>query len=127
VPHIEVSTFLLRWLLAPIVLLWAYHMVQRRSADTVGPKRLATLLQTTLVLVLWVVAYVFVRYRVDDRWLAAAALAIVGLAVWQRRRLFPYRLRCARCGRPLALQRILFRGSNECETCDPAQERKEPS
>lgn len=118
-PTTVISQFLLRWLLAPIVLLWAYHLWQRRFAESVGRKREASLLLTGLMLALWVVAYIFARYRLADLWLAPAASALVALAIWQRRRLFPYRLTCAQCGKPLSAERVLFRGSNACSACDP--------
>ncbi len=120
-----VSQFLLRWLLVPIVALWAYHLLQRRQAYEPGPKRMATLLLTALAMALWVASYLFVRYRFDDLLLLPVAAVLAGIAIWQRKAVLPYRLTCVRCGRPLSAGRILFQGSNECETCAPAREKED--
>ena len=118
-PETVVARFLLKWLLVPVLLLWGYHLAQRRFAETVGAKRMATLYLTGLLLAAWVAAYAFVRLGVPDVWLPAIAVAAVAVIVWQRRHVFPYRLRCASCAKPLGLQRILFRGDNTCERCAP--------
>jgi hypothetical protein len=118
-PETDVARFLLKWMLVPVLLLWAYHLAQRRYAETVGAKRMATLLLTVLVLVAWLAVYAFLRLGVSDIWLLALAAAVIAVAVWQRRRLFPYRLRCAQCARPLGIERILFRGDNTCQKCAP--------
>ncbi len=123
----NVSQFLLRWLLVPIVALWAYHLLQRRQAYEPGPKRMATLLLTGLLLALWVVSYLFVRFRFHDLALIPVAAALAGVAIWQRKVVLPFRLRCVRCGKPLSAGRILFQGSNECETCAPAREKEDRS
>jgi hypothetical protein len=118
-PETLVARFLLKWILIPVVLLWVYHLAQRRFAATVGAKRIASMYLTGLLLTAWVVIYAFVRLGVPDVWLPAVAVAAVGLTVWQRKRVFPYRLRCASCAKPLGLLRILFRGDNTCESCSP--------
>jgi len=119
-PETVVARFLLKWMLVPILLLWAYHLAQRRFSATVGAKRMATLLVTLLLLAAWVVVYVFVRLGLGDVYLLVVAAAVVAVGVRQRRKLFPYRTRCPACGRPLGLERILFRGDNRCEACSPA-------
>lgn len=120
-----VARFLLKWMLVPVLLLWGYHLAQRRYAETVGAKRMATLFLTLVVLAAWLVVYAFLRLGVSDVWLLALAAAVAAVLVWQRRRLLPYRLRCAQCSRPLGLERILFRGDNRCEACAPAESRTE--
>ena len=119
-PETVVTQFLLKWMLVPILLLWAYHLAQRRFSATVGVKRMATLLVTLLLLAAWVVVYVLVRLGLGDVYLLVVAAAVVAVGVWQRRKLFPYRTSCAACGRPLGIERILFRGDNRCEACSPA-------
>jgi hypothetical protein len=119
-PETIVARFLLQALLVPVLLLWGYHLAQRRFVDTVGVKRMATLLVTVLLLAAWLAVYVFIRLAIRDVFLVALAAAVAAVAVWQRRRLFPYRLRCAQCSRPLGLRRILFHGNNLCGTCNPA-------
>ena len=120
-PETAVARSLLKWMLVPVLLLWGYHLAQRRYAATVGAKRMATLFLTALVLAAWVAVYAFIRLVVRDIFLLAVAAAVIAVAVWQRRSLFPYRARCVQCSRPLGLERILFRGDNRCEACDPAK------
>jgi hypothetical protein len=120
-----VARFLLKWMLVPVLLLWAYHLAQRRFSATVGPKRMATMLVTLLLLAAWVVIYVFIRLGLPDIYLPVVAAAVIAVAVWQRRSLFPYRARCVQCSRPLGIGRILFHGNNLCEACDPADRSKE--
>ena len=105
-PETIVARFLLKWMLVPVLLLWAYHLAQRRYAETVGAKRAATLYLTLLLLVAWVAIYAFVRLGLGDVFLLVPAAAVVAVAVWQRRKLFPYRTRCAQCSRPLGLERV---------------------
>ena len=124
-PETAVARFLLKWMLAPVLLLWAYHLAQHRYAASVDAKRMATLLLTLLVLGAWLVVYAFLRLGVSDVFLPALAAAVAAVAFWQRRRLLPYRLRCAKCSRPLGLERILFRGDNRCETCAPVDRDRE--
>ena len=104
-PDTVVARFLLKWMLVPVLLLWAYHLAQRRYSATVGAKRMATLLVTLLLLAAWVAVYVFVRLGLADIWLLAIAATAVAAGVWQRRKLFPYRTSCAACGRPLGIAR----------------------
>jgi len=79
-PETVVTRFLLKWMLVPILLLWACHLAQRRFSATVGAKRMATLLATLLLLAAWVAIYVFVRLGLPDIWLLAIAAAIVAWA-----------------------------------------------
>ncbi len=114
-----VSSLLQKILLAPIVGLWAFHMYQRRFKDAAVRKRIATLGLTAVLIAGWVVAYLFQRYSVGDRWLVLVAAGAVALVIWQRKLMLPFRSRCARCGRRLGLSRILSWDSNTCEACEP--------
>lgn len=125
-PETAVARFLLKWMLVPVALLWGYHLAQRRFADTAGAKRYATMYLTGLLLAAWVAVYAFLRLGVPDAWLAAVAAAAIAVGAWQRRRIFPYRLRCAGCARPLGLTRILFRGDNRCAACAPDEKETRP-
>ena len=125
-PETVVARFLLKWMLVPLVLLWGYHLAQRRFAGTVGMKRLATMYLTGLLLAAWVAIYAFVRLGVPDIWLPAVAVVVIAVAAWQRRTILPYRLRCASCAKPLGVLRILVRGDNTCETCSPDDKETPP-
>jgi hypothetical protein len=118
-PEHAVARFILKWMLVPVALLWLYHLAQRRHAETAGAKRYATLYLTGLLLAAWVLVYAFLRLGIPDPWLALVAAAIVAVAAWQRRRVFPWRLGCAACAKPLDIGRILFRGDNRCAACAP--------
>ena len=115
----SVSLFLLRWLLVPVVALWGVHMLQRRHAETVGRKRFATLFLTAALIAAWIAAWFFVRFGVRDIFLVPVAGLLVALLAWQHRVFFPFRLRCARCGKALSFRRILHHESNLCDTCEP--------
>lgn len=115
----SVSMFLLRWLLVPVIALWAVHMLQRRHASVAGRKRYATLFLTALLIAGWIAAWFFVRYRVRDIFLVPVAALAVAVVAWKHRVFLPFRLRCARCGKKLTVTRILNYESNLCGTCDP--------
>ncbi len=116
-----ISSLLQKILLVPMVGLWIFHLYQRRFKDAAVQKRLATLGLTAILIGAWVAAWLFERYAVADRWLVAVAGAAVGVLVWQRRLLLPFRSRCVRCGNKLGMVRMLSWDSNTCEACEPAE------
>ena len=118
----SVSFFLQRWLLIPIVALWALHLSQRRFAAVVGRKRHATLFLTSILIVIWIVSWFFTRFAVPDILLVPVAALAAAIVVWQRKVFFPIRLRCGGCRAPLSITRILYRESNLCERCEPEKE-----
>jgi len=115
----SVSFFLQRWLLIPIVALWALHLSQRRFAAVVGRKRHATLALTSILIVIWIVSWFFARFTVPDIFLVPVAALAAAIVVWQRKVFFPIRLRCGGCRAPLSITRILYHESNLCEACEP--------
>ena len=117
-----VSIFLQRYLLVPIVAVWIYHLSQRRRYATGERKRRATLYFSLLLIGVWGVAFLFARYGVRDIFLVPIAVAAAAIALSQRQFLFPYRLRCARCGKRLPLQRVLFLDADTCPECEPDRE-----
>ena len=125
--HAAVSIFLQRYLLVPIVALWIYHLSQRKRYATGEQKRRATLYLTLLLIGVWGVAFLFARYGVRDIFLVPIAIAALAVALSQRRFLFPYRLRCARCGKWLPPRRILFLDANTCPECEPDREPQKES
>ena len=118
----NVSLFLLRWLLIPVVALWAVHMLQRRHAAVVGRKRYATLFLTAVMIAIWIVAWFFVRAAVRDIFLIPVAALAAALVAWQRRVFLPFRLTCESCATHLPARRILFFESNRCEACEKEKE-----
>jgi hypothetical protein len=117
-----ISIFLQRYLLVLIVAVWIYHLSQRRRYATGERKRRATFYFTILLIGTWAVAFLFARYAVRDIFLVPLAVVASWVAIAQRRRLFPYRLRCASCGKPLPLRRVLFHDANTCPACEPDKE-----
>ena len=113
-----ISTLLMKILLVPMVALWAFHLFQRRFKEAGERKRIATLSLTVVVIGAWVAAWLFTRYGIDDTYLIAVAALAAAVVVWQRRLMLPYRLRCARCGKPLTITRVLNHDSNTCEACE---------
>ena len=120
-----VSTFLTRYLLVPIVLVWVYHLSQRRYISAGEGKRNATLYLTIVLLAVWALSWLLAHFSLQDLYLIPIAFFTVVLLVWQRRLVFPYRLHCVRCGGLLSASRVLFFDSNACETCQPSSEEGE--
>jgi hypothetical protein len=120
-----VSSFLQRYLLLPIVLVWVYHLFQRRYLSVGLGKRNATLYLTLVLLAVWALAWLLSEFSLQDLYLVPIAFFTLALLVWQRRSIFPYRLRCARCGRALSASRVFFFDSNTCERCEPSPKEGE--
>jgi len=114
-----------RYLLVPIVIVWVYHLIQRRYREEGRRKKDATLYLTFALLGVWVLVYLLARFSLEDLYLVPIAFFLLVVLVWQRAAVFPYRLRCARCGAPLSVSRILFYDSNTCETCEPLAGERE--
>jgi len=114
-----ISARLLNILLVPIVALWALHLYQRKFRDAGARKRAATLSLTLVVICAWAAAWLFNRFSVPDAWLVVVAGAAAAVIAWQHRRMLPFRLRCARCGKAVSVDRILGLDSNICEACEP--------
>jgi len=110
---------MLRILLVPIVAVWVYHLLQRRWREMGSRKRAASLYLTLVLLGVWMLTYAIARFRLEDLYLVPLCFAAIVILVWQKKAIFPFRLRCARCGQPLSVTRILFLDSNACDTCEP--------
>ena len=113
------SVLLQKILLAPIIGLWALHLFQRKYKDAGAQKRNATLLLTLILIGGWAAAWLFSRYGVGDEWLVLVAAGAVGVVVWQRRLMLPFRRCCVQCGKPLSMIRMFSWDSNKCEACEP--------
>ena len=117
-----VSAFFKNYLLIPIVLVWIYHLLQRRHLSVGAGKREATLYLTLVLLGVWALTWALSKFSLQDLYLVPIGFFTLALLVWQRRVIFPYRLRCVRCSRPLSASRVFFFDSNTCETCEPFRE-----
>ncbi len=112
------------YILVPLLAVWAYHLGLRKYAEVGKRKRMASLLAAVLLIVIWGVSYFFLQYGVEDLWLVPVFALAAALFFWQRKRFFPYRLRCASCGAPLPFAKILFFDSNACNACDPPKPKE---
>ena len=109
----------------PIVAVWIYHLVQRRTRERGVRKRNATLYITIVLLAVWALVYLLARFSLDDLYLVPIAFFAAVVMVWQRSALFPFRARCARCGASLSASRIFLYDSNTCDACEPNLEKGE--
>ena len=121
----SISTFLQRYLLVPIVAVWVYHLLQRRHLEDGRQKSNATLYLTIVLLAVWALTWLLSKFSLPDLYLIPIAFFALVLLVWQRRAIFPYRLRCVRCGLPLSVSRVFLYDSNTCETCEPSRKQGE--
>lgn len=122
--HTAVARFLMKFMLAPIVVVWAFHLAQRKYPWVGEGKRMATMLISVLILALWAVFYCFITFQIDDVFLIPAFLAAAAVAGWKRKAFFPYRLGCVSCRAPLPIKKILFFDSNACDACDPPKPKE---
>jgi hypothetical protein len=120
VDHNAVSRALLAVLLVPILILWVYHLAQRRFREEGAAKRSASMQLTLLLIAVWIVAFGLRRYHVDDVFLLPAVVAAAIILIARRRVMLPYRARCVRCRAPLPLKTILFTDANACAACEPS-------
>jgi hypothetical protein len=124
VAHTAISRFLTQYMLVPMVAIWVYHLAQRKYAQGGERKRLASMTITVLIMGLWIISYLFLRFKVEDLFLLLVFLPAAGLTVWQKKLFFPFRLTCAACRAPLPLRKILFLDSNACDACDPPKHKE---
>ncbi len=125
--HTAVSQLLQRVLLVPILLLWGYHLAQRKYKEEGQRKRGATLLLTLLLVGVWAAAFFLRRFGIDDVFLSPVAVVAAIILVAGRRTLLPYRLRCVRCGAPLSARTVFFIDSNACGSCEPIGQQGSPA
>jgi hypothetical protein len=116
------TLFLQKNLFYLLLAVLALNLFQRRYQKLAEKKRFATLYLSMLVLAWMILVIVVAQLRWPDWLIIPFTLALAGVGVAFRRRVFPFRLRCARCGGSLEGKRILFYDSNLCERCDPPAE-----
>jgi 8-oxo-dGTP diphosphatase len=119
----QAALFLQKYLFYLLLGVLALNLFQRRYQKLSERKRFATLYLAMLVLSWMILVIVLLHFGWPDWLLVPFTLAPVAVGVIFRRHVFPFRLRCARCGRSLESGRILFYDSNVCERCDPPQEQ----
>ena len=104
-------------LLALLVIVLGFNLVQRRHLNHGEKKRFASLGIAGLLLILVAGSAAVDRLRGSD-WILLFPLAISGfLAYGYRHRLFLFRRSCSECGRPLELKQVLFYDKSHCTLC----------
>lgn len=113
-----VAAVLGRYLYYLLMAILVLNLVQRKHMATGRNKRLATLYMAVAVLAFMAASLGIARLSRSDLLLVPAAAALGVLVFLNRGRLFPFRLRCRRCGARLDMDRILYHDSNRCADCD---------
>jgi fatty acid desaturase len=113
-----VTSFLNRFLYYPVVLIFVLNLLQRRHLKEGTSKRLATLYIGIGLLALWGYTYLSNRLALGDLYLIPVIIVIIGVCIFFRRHVFPFRLFCERCGQRLHLREFFYIDSNRCSTCE---------
>ena len=117
-----ITLFLQKNLFYLLLAVLALNLFQRRYQKLSEKKRYATLYLAMLVLAWMILVIVVVAFHWPEWLLVPMTLALAAVGVVFRRHTFPFRFRCARCGKQLEGKRIMFFDSNTCESCDPQSE-----
>lgn len=107
------------WVFIAILLV---NVLQRRHQATAEKKRFATLYLGIAAFFFYTSAQALVMYELSPYYFVPVAALIVGVVYHYREHTFPFRLHCARSGKLLNLETILFRDSNilpESENGEP--------
>ena len=112
-----VSLFLSRYLYYPVVLIFLFNLLQRRYKGEGQNKRLATLLLGSMILALWALSFLFLRFSIPDIFLLSAPAVFAVLIAVFRDKLLPFRLHCEVCGKRLPLKTVVSVDSNLCGVC----------
>jgi hypothetical protein len=122
---ISALTEILPW---AVITVLAFNMTQRRFMAVGVGKRFATFQIGALLAALWAATLVLEHFRLPDLLLVPVIALLAVIAVARRRSIFPHRLKCAACGAPLPLARILYHDEPRCASCaDSSGDAKEPS
>ncbi len=119
---VAVTSFLNRFLYYPVVLIFALNLLQRRHVREGASKRLATLYIGIGLLALWGYTFLSNLLALDDLYLIPVIIVIIGVCIFFRGHVFPFRLFCERCGKLLRLREFLYVDSNRCSICDAPKE-----
>ena len=117
-----VTSFLNRFLYYPVALIFVLNLLQSRHVREGTSKRFATLYIGIGLLALWGYTFLSNRFALDDLYLIPVVIVIIGLCIFFRGHVFPFRLFCKKCGQRLHLREFLYVDSNRCSTCDVPKE-----
>ena len=114
-----INVFIAEKILYLLMAVLLVNIIQRRHHKYAQKKRLATLYIGMLILGFMVGTVLIVYFELPDILVIPLAAALAGIGYRYRSKVFPFRLKCSRCGRSLSGKRILFFDSNTCEKCEP--------
>ena len=117
-----VTSFLNRFLYYPVVLIFVLNLLQRRHVREGTLKRFATLYIGFGLLALWGYTFLANRLALDDLYLIPVVIVIIGVCIFFRGHVLPFRLFCEKCGQRLHFREFLYVDSNRCSTCDVPKE-----
>ncbi|NBB91091.1 MAG: hypothetical protein GVY23_07785 [Spirochaetes bacterium] len=113
------------WIFIGILLV---NVLQRRHQETAEKKRFATLYLGIAAFFVYTGAQALIMYELSPYYFVPILALIVGVVYYYREHTFPFRLRCARSGKLLNFETILFRDSNilpEAENGDSPSDPKD--
>ena len=110
----------------PFVLLGVlgFNLVQMLFKSGWNRKRFATFYMTCLVGALCVISILFVKYGINDLVLIPLWIVAIVIPIVRRKDFFPFSIKCASCGKPLSLRRILFVEPSLCPDCESKEAEK---
>ena len=85
-------------------------------------KRFATLYIGIGLLALWGYTFLANHFSLGDLYLIPVIIVIIGVCIFFRSHVFPFRLFCEKCRRRLDFREFLYVDSNRCSTCDVLKE-----
>jgi hypothetical protein len=116
-----VTTFVSENIIYLLLAVLVVNMLQRRYQKYAQMKRLATLYIAILILALMVGTVLIVYLDLPDIIFLPLLAVLILIGYRFRKKVFPFRLNCRKCGERLAGKRILFYDSNTCEKCEPSE------
>lgn len=109
---------LYRFVFTLLIVRLAVTLYQRRYNLNGGIKRMAGLYQSLVLGALYGVVSAIRVKGLGDQYIYGAILFVVVLFILLRKRFFPYKSKCNRCGKSLKISKILFIDSQLCSQCE---------
>ncbi|MFP4067863.1 MAG: hypothetical protein ACLFRR_04940 [Spirochaetaceae bacterium] len=108
------------WVFIAILVL---NLFQRRHQHTAEKKRFATLYLGIAMFFVYTSAQMLVTYDMSPYYFLPILAVIIGVVYRYRAHTFPFRLRCAKTGKLLNLETILYRDSNILPEAEESAEK----
>lgn len=95
----------------------AMTLYQRRYNLNGGVKRMASFCQSLFLIVLYGAMSGLKLKGLDTLFIYGVLAVFLAIGILFRKRLFPYKCRCVKCGKSLNIKQILFIDSHLCNQC----------